>query len=59
MPDIASHNTDAAAHADIRAAIDLIPLPPTNTVKGWLVWDSGSNRWWEVSVTNLRFYVWP
>jgi hypothetical protein len=31
---------------------------PTNVVGGWLVWDSGSNRYWRVSATNLRFYVW-
>lgn len=48
----------AAATNDIRAAIDAIPLPPTNTVAGWLVWDSGSNCYWQVTATNLRFYVW-
>jgi hypothetical protein len=59
MGDIASHNTNGLAHADIRAAIDAIPLPPTNAVAGWLVWDAGSNVFWRVSATNLRFYVWP
>ena len=41
------------------AAIAAIPLPPTNIINGWLVWDSGSNRFWTVTATNLRFYVWP
>ena len=50
-----SHPTDPAAHPDIRAALDLIP---TNTSNGWLVWDSGSNCFWRVVATNLRFYVW-
>jgi hypothetical protein len=55
----ASNNADRAyADADIRAAIDAIPLPPTNAVAGWLVWDSGSNCYWQVTATNLRFYVW-
>lgn len=57
--DLAAHNADGSAHADIRAAIDAIPLPPTNAVAGWFVWDSGSNVFWRVSATNLRFYVWP
>lgn len=39
-------------------AIAAIPIPPTNAIVGWLVWDSGSNRYWRVSATNLRFYVW-
>ena len=30
---------------------------PTNVVLGWRVWDSGSNRFWTVVATNLRFYV--
>ena len=55
MPDIASHNTNGTAHADIRAQVAAIP---TNVVGGWLVWDSGSNVYWRVSATNLRFYVW-
>jgi hypothetical protein len=38
--------------------VDAIPLPPTNAINGWLVWDGGSNRYWRVSATNLRFYVW-
>ena len=58
MADIASHNTDGTAHPDIREAIDAIPLPPTNAVAGWLVWDSGSNCYWQVTAKNLRFYVW-
>jgi len=52
------HAADGTAHADIRAEIDAIPLPPTNAVAGWLVWDTGSNCYWRVSATNLRFYVW-
>lgn len=52
------HITDPAAHPDIRQAIDAIPLPPTNVVSGWLVWDAGSNCYWRVSATNLRFYIW-
>jgi hypothetical protein len=52
------HTNSPAAHPDIRAAIDAIPLPPTNVVAGWLVWDTGSNCYWRVSATNLRFYVW-
>jgi hypothetical protein len=55
---IAAHNTNGLAHADIRDQIDAIPLPPTNDVAGWLVWDSGSNCYWQVTATNLRFYVW-
>ena len=54
----ALHDGDTGSHADIRAAIDAIPLPPTNAVAGWLVWDSGSNVYWRVTATNLRFYVW-
>lgn len=53
-----AHTNSPAAHPDIRAAIDAIPLPPTNAVAGWLVWDSGSNCYWQVTATNLRFYVW-
>ena len=34
------------------------PTAPTNTSNGWLVWDSGSNCFWRVVATNLRFYVW-
>lgn len=30
---------------------------PTNVVVGWRVWDAGSNRFWTVCATNLRFYV--
>jgi len=30
----------------------------TNQIGGWQVWDSGSNRFWTVTATNLRFYVW-
>ena len=56
--ELAAHNTDGSAHPDIREAIDAIPLPPTNTVAGWLVWDTGSNCYWQVTATNLRFYVW-
>jgi len=56
VPDIASHNTNTASHADIRAQIAAIP---TNMISGWFVWDSGSNVFWKVSATNLRFYVWP
>ena len=52
------HDGDGTAHPDIREAIDAIPLPPTNAVAGWLVWDSGSNCYWQVTATNLRFYVW-
>ena len=58
MADIASHNADGTAHPDIRQAIDAIPIPPTNAIAGWLVWDSGSNVYWRVTATNLRFYVW-
>ena len=53
-----THDTNTTAHADIREAIDAIPLPPTNAVAGWLVWDTGSNCYWQVTATNLRFYVW-
>ena len=56
--DIAAHAADGTAHPDIREAIDAIPLPPTNAVAGWLVWDTGSNCYWQVTATNLRFYVW-
>ena len=52
------HTNSPTAHPDIRAAIDAIPLPPTNAVAGWLVWDTGSNCYWQVTATNLRFYVW-
>jgi len=52
------HADDENAHPHIREAIDAIPLPPTNAVAGWLVWDTGSNVYWRVSATNLRFYVW-
>ena len=52
------HDGDGTAHPDIREAIDAIPLPPTNAVVGWLVWDEGSNVYWRVTATNLRFYVW-
>lgn len=50
-------NAMASAHAAIHADIAAIPLPPTNVVAGWLVWDAGSNCYWRVVATNLRFYV--
>jgi hypothetical protein len=30
---------------------------PTNAVQGWLLYDSGSNQWLRVSVSNYAFYV--
>jgi hypothetical protein len=31
---------------------------PTNAVPGWLLYDTGSNVWLQVSVSNLSFTVW-
>lgn len=30
---------------------------PTNSAAGWLVWDTGSNRWWQVTASNLSFKI--
>lgn len=57
LGDITEHNIADDAHDDIRQLIRDIPYPPQNTANGWLVWDAGSNVYWRVTVTNLRFYV--
>lgn len=47
-----------AADTSNRLAIAAIPLPPTNAVSGWMLYDAGSNVWLQVSVSNLSFTVW-
>lgn len=48
-------STIGASNAPLLARLD---RTPTNAVAGMLIWDSGSNRYWRVACTNLRFYVW-
>lgn len=51
--------------ATIRATIDTaisnqvvaLPRVPTNAVTGWLLYDSGSNKWLRVSVSNYSYYI--
>ena len=43
--------------AEAEAAINAIPLPPTNSVVGWLIYDTGSNMWLNVSSSNFSFTV--
>lgn len=31
---------------------------PTNAIPGWLLFDSGSNKWYQVTMSNLSFTVW-
>jgi hypothetical protein len=39
------------------AAVAAIPMPPTNAVSGWLLYDTGSNMWLRVAVSNFSFKV--
>ncbi len=48
---------DFFGRSEAEAAIAAIPLPPTNAVSGWLLYDSGSNVWLQVSVSNFSFTV--
>jgi len=41
----------------IAAATNAIPRIPTNAISGWLLYDSGSNRWLRVSVSNYSYYI--
>jgi hypothetical protein len=51
--------------AAIRASIDTaisnqvvnLPRVPTNAVTGWLLYDSGSNKWLRVTVSNYSYYI--
>lgn len=49
--------TRVATSNELATAIAAIPLPPANAVSGWLLFDSGSNIWLRVSVSNLSFTV--
>jgi hypothetical protein len=41
----------------ISAATNAIPRVPTNAVTGWLLYDSGSNKWLRVTVSNYSYYI--
>ena len=59
---ITAHATDPAAHPDrpnYAAVTNIVGnMMSTNHIGGWRVWDSGSNRFWTVNATDLRFFVW-
>ena len=41
----------------ITAATNAILRVPTNAVTGWLLYDSGSNKWLRVTVSNYSYYI--
>jgi hypothetical protein len=41
----------------IAAATNALPRVPTNAVTGWLLYDSGSNKWLRVTVSNYSYYI--
>ncbi|MDA3925195.1 MAG: hypothetical protein PF904_10915 [Kiritimatiellae bacterium] len=49
---------DFFGRAEADAAIAAIPLPPTNVISGFLLWDAGSNMWTTVIMSNGLLSVW-
>jgi hypothetical protein len=36
--------------------IEALPSVPTNVIQGWVMYDSGSNVWIQITVSNLTFW---